>query len=62
SWVRKIAETMAQEYSAPERVRSDKSKWLHRLCGLPCLTVSKCSHAWQHLQNTAPQSPDVVDL
>ncbi|KAF4681805.1 hypothetical protein FOZ60_011541 [Perkinsus olseni] len=62
SWVRKISETMAQEYRAPERIRSDKSKWLHRLCGLPCLTLDECTRAWQHLQNTAPQSPDVTEL
>ncbi|KAF4650506.1 hypothetical protein FOZ61_000252 [Perkinsus olseni] len=58
-WVRNMQDEMAAEYRAPRHLRTDKGRWLHRICGIACLPVDDCLAAWQHLQQTAPQGADI---
>ncbi|KAF4650668.1 hypothetical protein FOL47_000974 [Perkinsus chesapeaki] len=63
SWIRKVQELGLQTtYWTPKPSRGPKGQWLHRLCGLPWMTVEECKTAWGELKQAKPAGEDIDKL
>ncbi|KAF4670107.1 hypothetical protein FOL47_002225 [Perkinsus chesapeaki] len=63
SWIRKVQELGLQTTCwTPKPSRGPKGQWLHRLCGLPWMTVEECKTAWGELKQVKPAGEDIDKL